>query len=110
MIPARLLPLTVTWQQPTTTTDGYGNTVDDWTTPTSEDIAAYIEQRTTTENRDGRDVTVTRLLFITNELGVRATHRIIWDGRTYEIDGDCAVFHTPAGPHHSEATLLIVEG
>ncbi len=109
MIPAHLLPLTVTWQQPGTTTDGYGNEIDDWSdgVRTDTEIAAYIEQRSTSETRDGTTRT-TGLLFVTNELDVRATHRVVWDVNTFEIDGDCGVFHTPTGPHHLEASLLRV--
>lgn len=112
MIPQHLLPLTVTWQQPGVDEDEYGNLLADWSDAarTDNDIAAYIEQRATTELVDGRDVTVTRLLFVTNELGVQATHRIVWEGTPYEVDGDAFVFQTPAGPHHLEASLLLVDG
>jgi len=109
MIPDRLLPLEVVWQQPGTTTDEYNNQVLDWTSPTSNTIRAYIEQQSTNEIVDGRDLTSTRLLFVTNELGVESTHRIVWDGVVYAVDGDAFVYQTPNGPHHLEASLLLVD-
>jgi hypothetical protein len=112
MIPLRALPLRVTWQQPGETIDEYNNIVSDWSDAArtdTDDVPAYIEQRTTTELVNGRDTTVTRLLFITNELGINATDRIVWNGDTYEVDGDPAVLQTPDGPHHLEAALLIVD-
>lgn len=112
MIPERLLPIDVSWVQPGTTSDSYGNTVPDWSDDavTATDLRVMIEQRTTVEQRDGRDVTVTTLLLFTNELAVAAIDRFVWADRTYEIDGEPAVVYTPAGPHHTELALQIVEG
>lgn len=112
MIPPRLVPLEVDWIQPASTTNSYGDTVTDWSEDavTSTTINVMIEQKTSTEQRDGRDVTVTTLALFTNELAVDAAHRIVWDGRTYEIEGEPAVIQTPRGPHHLEATIRIVEG
>lgn len=108
-IAEHLLSQTVTWQQPGETTDEYNNILPDWEDPDDSEIAAYIEQVSTTEIVDGRDSTVTRMRLFTNELGIHATDRIVWGDDVYEVDGDCAVFHTPAGPHHLEATLRIVD-
>lgn len=114
MIPAHLLPLQVEWAEPGDTTDSKNNTVDDWTVPDAgwPTIAAYIEQQVqnVAELRDGRDTLVSTWLFITNELGVTARARIIWDGRTFELDGEPWKPITPAGPHHLEARLRLVEG
>lgn len=112
MIADHLLPLRVTWQQPGETIDEYNNIVADWSDAARTDhdeLPCYIEQRSTTELVNGRDTTVTKLLFITNELGLTASDRIVWGDNIYEIDGDPAVYYTPAGAHHLEATLLIVD-
>lgn len=112
MISDRLLPLRVSWQQPGETTDEYNNPVPDWSDAGRTDhdhVPVYIEQRMTNELVNGRDSTVTRLLLVTNEFGMTASDRIVWAGNTYEIDGDPATFYTPAGAHHLEATLLIVD-
>jgi len=110
-IPARLRPIDVTWIQPGTTTDGYGNTVADWADPAGEtDLRVMIEQRRAIEELDGRTATVTTLVLFTNELGVAAVDRFVWGDDTYEIDGDPAIVHTPAGPHHAECQLRRVEG
>lgn len=112
MIPTRLLPISVTWQQPGETVDGYNNPVDDWSDDARTDttIDVYLEQQSTSEQLDGRDTTVTRLRLFANELGIQAGHRILRDGLLYTVDGDCAVFNTPAGPHHLECGLKRVTG
>jgi len=110
MIPTRLLPLTVTWQQPAATTDEYGNTIVDFSDPTETAIRAWLQDSTTVEQRDGRDTVRTTRLLITNELGITAHDRVIVDGRIFEVDGEPSTVDTPAGPHHLEARLLTVEG
>jgi hypothetical protein len=109
-IPARLLPISVTWVRPGATVDAYGNTVDDWDTVTSSPLDVMIEQRRTVEQRDGRDVTVTTLVLFTNELAVAAIDRFVWGDATYDVDGDPWIVQAPDGPHHVEAALLRVEG
>lgn len=111
-IPERLLPITVSWTRPGTTTDAYGNTIRDWSdgAVASSDLPVMIEQRRAIEQLDGRDATVTTLVLFTNELGVEAVDRFVWDGRTYEADGDPWVVYSPGGPHHSEVAIVRVEG
>lgn len=110
MIPPYLLPLTVTWIEPGTTTDRYGNTIPAWDAGTDTEIAAWIEQQQRIEDRDGRDTLVSGWLLVTNELDITAGARIVWDGRTYEVDGEPAKPMTPAGVHHLEVRLQLVEG
>jgi len=111
-IPGRLLPITVSWIHPGTTADDYGNTARDWSdgAATTAPLQVMIEQRRAIEQLDGRDATVTTLVLFTNELGVEATDRFVWDGRTYEADGDPWVVYAPDGPHHSEVSIVRVEG
>lgn len=112
-IPERLLPITVSWIHPGTTTDGYGNSVPDWSegaATTTSSLPVMIEQRRAVEELDGRDATVTTLVLFTNELGIEAVDRFVWDGRTYEADGDPWVVYSPGGPHHAEIAIVRVEG
>lgn len=109
-IPVHLLPITVTWVQPGTTTDGYGNTVTDYAGATTGPLQVMIEQRQAVEQLDNRDVTITSLVLFTNELAVRAVDRFVWSGVTYEADGDPWVVYSPAGPHHAEIRIQRVEG
>lgn len=110
-VPLSLLPQRVTWVVPATTTDPYGNAVPDWADTTdTDDVPAWIEQRDTVEQRDGRDTFVTQWLFIANELGISGRDRIVWGARTFEIDGEVSLEYTPAAGHHVEARLLLVEG
>jgi hypothetical protein len=111
-IPERLLPITISWIRPGTTSSGYGDTKDDWSEDavTASDLQVMIEQRRAVEQLDGRDATVTTLVLFTNELGIQAIDRFVWDGRTYEADGDPWIVYSPAGPHHSEVAIVRVEG
>lgn len=110
MIDDHLLVQTLTWIEPGTTTDRYNNTVDDWSTATRTEIAAYVEQQNRTELRDGRDTLVSGWLLMTNELAVTSRARFEWDGHTFEVDGEPSKPTTPDGPHHLEARLLLVTG
>lgn len=111
-IPGHLLPITVSWIRPGTTSDADGNTVDDWSDDavTAADLQVMIEQRRAIEQLDGRDATVTTLVLFTNELGVEAIDRFVWDDHTYEADGDPWVVYSPGGPHHVEVQLSLVVG
>lgn len=110
MIPERLLPISALWVRPALGEDDYGNTVPDWDAPSVSGVRVMVEQRRTVEEQGGRDVTTTTLVLFTNELAVDAGDRFVWDGRTYEVDGDPAVVYSPAGPHHAECALRLVVG
>lgn len=110
MIPERLLPISALWVRPGIGEDAYGNTVDDWDTPSVSGVRVMVEPRRAEEERGGRDVTITTLVLFTNELAVAAGDRFVWDDRTYEVEGDPAVVYTPAGPHHAEVQLRLVVG
>lgn len=110
MIPERLLPISALWVRPGVGEDAYGNTVNDWESPSVSGVRIMVEQRHTVEERAGRDVTVTELVVFTNELAVAASDRFVFDDRTYEVDGDPNVVYSPAGPHHAEAAVKLVVG
>lgn len=112
MIPARLLPLTVTKIRPATSIDRYDNTTydyDDAATRTA--IAAWIDQAAASEaTPNGRDQIIGGWLLITNHTDLDPLDRIEWVGNVYELDGPSWPVHTPAGLHHLEAKLKRVEG
>lgn len=108
MLPPYVVSDAATWTEPGTTTDEYGNTVPGWGAGT--EIRVWIEEAATGEQRDGRDTITSRWLMLTNELGITARARITYQDRTFEIDGAPSILQTTSGPHHLEATLLLVEG
>lgn len=112
-IPARGLPDTVTVLTAGRWTDRYGNVNVDWDTATSRTITANVQaypggrgDETFTE-RDA--ATLTRKMF-TNDTGIGYLDRVVFEGQTYDVLGQPAVWETPDGPHHSEVELQLVEG
>lgn len=112
MIPARLLPLTVTKIRPAQTTDRYGNPVYDYGgAATRTSIAAWIDQASASEDTpDGRNPIAGGWKLITNHIDLDAADRIEWASAAYDLDGPAWPVHTPAGLHHLEARLRRVEG
>jgi hypothetical protein len=115
-LPAHLLPHTVTLVRPASTADAYGNTVYDYGAgATRTAITAWIQQDSRTEPReDGRDALVQAWLVLTNHADILGTDRIEWTGPAgalvFEVDGPPEPTYTPAGLHHTEATLRVVTG
>jgi head-tail adaptor len=111
MVPSHLLSQTVTWQVAGTTTDSRGDTVLSWTSPTTAPVRAWIERQGSTESDNAeRNVRVTTALMITNETGIGARDRIVWDGQTWTVEGKPRVVPTPTGAHHLEAVIELAEG
>lgn len=104
----------VTIQRPTYTTDDYGNRVADWTTPDATDTTGWLTQlelqTLSGENQDRRDT-----LKSSWRLHLRPTEqidgfdRVVADGRTFEVEGHPLTARTPAGPHHLEVELRLIE-
>lgn len=110
-IPAALLPYVVTIVKAGEKTDRYGNTVKDWATATRTDTRAWIEQRSRNEDTDDRDqLTSTWLLVVPLGNDLDGLDRVEYNGDTFEVVGPPDVVHTPAGPHHIEATLRWLVG
>lgn len=102
---------TVTIVHPGSTTDRYDNDVDDWTTATRTEAAAWVQQRSTGEDRGGRQAVITGWkCFFAADAEVTARDRIEWDGRAFEVDGEPYAPSTPDGPHHVECQLKAVDG
>jgi len=112
-LPAAMLPHTVQRIRPSTSTDAYGNAVRNYTVPpaTSLDVAAWVEQDTRKEPlTEGRDPKEQTWLLLCNEQDIQANDRIVHGSLTFEVAGPPAPIPTPAGYHHTEATLRKVDG
>lgn len=94
------MPETVTRLRPTTTTDGYGDTVTDWSSPTSLTLTPYgVEPVSSSEDNDGRQAVITgfRLYWINEWPDVAPTDRMTVRGTTWEVDGEPADWQPPGG-------------
>jgi hypothetical protein len=114
MLPARMMPQTITILTAATTVDGYRNTVLDWTSPASRTAAAYVRPISTSlrptgnEHVDvGRDVSERAWQVHTNDQAVTVFDRVVHDGVTYEIDGDPLVWTTAPGGRLAFTKLLL---
>lgn len=93
-------------QRATSTTDRYGNDVLDWTTPAEVTISCTIQPADSSENVVDRDTVVTRYrLFCAPGTDVVSSDRLVWRGRTFEVDGDLEEHSRKGTPHHLEAFL-----
>jgi hypothetical protein len=106
MIPDRLLPETLTWQQPGTTADRYGNESLDWTAPVSTAIRGRLSQ-VSARDVDGQTgpAATGQWKLLTNELGIGSSHRIVRGSDVFEVDGPPNIVFGAAGAHHLEAVL-----
>jgi hypothetical protein len=116
-VPDHLLVHTVTVVDPAEVTDAYNDTTYDYgPAATRTTVKAWLQQDQRTEPaRDGRDPLEERWLLVTNHSPISGLSRIEWPGHpagavTFQVDGPTEPAYTPAGFHHTEATLRIVEG
>ena len=104
-----LLPDQVTRRRATTASDGYGNPTSDWSSVTEVVYPAEVQPASTDENVVDQDRTVTRWrAWLPAAADLVATDRIVWDGDTYEIDGDVQRWKQRGVPHHIEVLLVKV--
>ena len=111
-LPAVIAVLTVTRKRANSTSDPYGNTVKDWTNPSTLDISGcWIGQGTGSEIVEGRQTTVTEQQWWGPfDADVTATDRLAADGVTYEIDGPVLLERDPLGAlSHKTARLKVVD-
>lgn len=93
-------------QRATATTDRYGNSVQDWTAPAEVTITCTIQPADSRENVVDRDTVVTRYrLFCAPDTDITSADRLVWRGRTFEVDGDLEEHSRKSTPHHREAFL-----
>lgn len=104
-------PHVVTAIDPAETTDGYGDTVLDYTSGTRRDIAAYVQPQNTAETHSGdRNAVAVELIVFTEDNDVTARQRFEWNGATYRISGRPDGWDTPEGFHHTEMRLTRATG
>lgn len=89
------------------TSDGYGNSSPDWTTPTEAEFLVKWSPKSVSEVIGDEPQTVSRVKISGGpELDLRASDRITGpDGNTYEVDGEVERHYGPAGLHHIGAML-----
>lgn len=111
-IPDHLLPHAVTLVRPALVTDEYGNVTRDYgPSATRTAIQAWMQQDQRQEARsDGREAAVQAWLMVTNHPDVQRHDRVEFGTTTFDVEGPPEPAHTPAGFHHTEATLRVVDG
>ena len=113
MIPDHMLPHTVQRIRPATSTNAYGDEELTYTVPpaSSKDMRAWVQQERPQEIiEDGRHADVREWTLIVNDSDVMSKDRIVFGGLVFEVDGPPEDLYTPAGYHHTEAALKLVEG
>ena len=102
----------VTILRAATTVDRYGNTIRDWSSPSSTATVGWVSQRTSSEVTASRDAEVSDWagFFLCDE-DVAAQDRVVWSGLTFEVVGPPNPARRPGEPtHHIEAPLRVVAG
>jgi hypothetical protein len=112
MIPDHLLPHTVTVVHPLVTTDSYNDQKYDYgAAATRVDITGWIQQDTRAAvAENGGDPLTGGWLLMTNSTEPSGRDRIEWDGRVFSTAGEPAPVCTPAGLHHLEVPMEVVDG
>lgn len=113
-VPTALLPHQVTVVRPVVSTDAHGSQVYDYgAAATRTTVAGWLQQDRRAEPRsDGREPLEQRWALVTNHEDVQGRDRIEWaeTPAVFEVEGPPEPTYTPAGYHHTEATLRVVEG
>ena len=116
-VPDHLLIHDIVVVEPAETTDTYGDTDYDYgPTATRRSIKAWLQQDRRTEPRtEGRDPLDQRWLLVTNDDGLTGRSRFEWADHpagpvVFKLEGPFEPTYSPAGLHHSEATLRILDG
>jgi hypothetical protein len=93
------------------TIDRYNAAVKDWSTATRRASRARIVQRSSDEDRDGREARLTGwICYLPAGTVVTALDRIVWNGVTYEVKGRPNRAFDRHKEHHVEVDLDLVEG
>ena len=89
----------------------YGNQTRDWANATSVTFDAQVEPVSSTEDVVNQQQTVTRWqMTLYPSADVEPTDRFVWDGDTYDVDGDVERWkRRRGGVHHLRAVLMRVE-
>lgn len=101
---------TVTRLRGTPATGSYGSVELDWTDPDEVDYPAAVQPLSSSEDVVNQERTVTRWRVHTGPADVTAQDRVVWDGGTYEVDGDVEVHKRRGVLHHLEFVIKRVSG
>lgn len=96
---------TITVQNPTETTDTYQNRTLSFSDPDETTVRAHVQPASTSKQRGSRDRTqvVTSFRFyVDSGTPVTARSRVLWAGRTLDVDGEPEVWSPPFLPGHVE--------
>jgi hypothetical protein len=85
---------------------GYGNNTRNWAAATSVDFLVHWSAQSVTEVVGDEPQTVTRgKVFGDATLDLEASDRVLFDGDTYEVDGDVMRSYRVGELHHVRAML-----
>lgn len=85
---------------------GYGNTARDWASATGTDYLVHWSAQSVSEVVGDEPQTVTRgKVFGDDTLDLEATDRVLFDGDTYEVDGEVMRSYRYGELHHVRAML-----
>lgn len=107
MIRPGLLPHQITILTAGETVDDYGNTVQTWAAPAARTAAAYVRPAPASEDIADRDAVTAQWQVHTNDLAVSALNRVVYDGVTYEVDGQPLTWKTLPGGRTGHTKLLL---
>lgn len=109
MIPDDFQPHEGQRRRPTLSEDASGNDV--YTYPSSGPATrGWAQQRSTTELVGGRETVVTQWWWFTNDPDWLPLDRLVWDGSSFDVDGNPKPVYSPDGLHHLEIPLRRVTG
>lgn len=105
------LPHVVSVTRAPLVSDGKGGVFPDWPNAvTSSTPAAWVQPVSSDEQSLNEDRVVARWkIFLPPAVDLLPTDRLVWDGETYQVDGEVQLWDV-GRPHHHEAFLLRVIG
>lgn len=112
MLPVAVEPLTI--RRAGSTTDAYGNTSEDWDTPTDTDVTGHVQPDTSAESLELRtrdQVTATYRIWFEPTVDVMSSDRIVWGTRVLTVVGEPQLWPGPfGGTDHIEVLTTVSEG
>jgi hypothetical protein len=85
---------------------GYGNSKPNWAAAASADFVVHWSTKSVTEVVGDEARTITRgKIFGGPDLDLEATDRVVFDGDTYDVDGDVMRSYRQGQLHHVRAML-----
>lgn len=102
----------VTILNPTTRTDRYSATVEDWDSPTSTTVLGWIARSSESEDRNAEHDTLVSTCTLRLPAGTSITgrSRVTYGGDTFCVVGEPNRAPTPSGEHHVRCRLTLREG